>query len=178
MLTVTIAKRYYSVNSKLRVPRGSWALFNPRMDVSEARRANFTELLKQYGTIEALADKTGSSSRHLSQVKNHGRNIGHRVARRFEQRLELPRGWMDTRDHTPAQGSLEVAAMIQDFRKLPTGLQAHVAAKTAELRELWEAIPATMRPLITDPPRDPERYREWEGNIRALASEAAQRGAQ
>lgn len=142
------------------------------MEASESRRANFKDLLAQHGTIEVLAEKTGSNPQHLSQIKNGTREMGRSVARRFEARLGLPSGWMDTRDHTPAQGSLEGAALLEDYRRLPPALQAHIAAKAAELRELWDSIPATLRPLISEPPRDPERYREWEAHIKAFIQQA------
>lgn len=140
------------------------------MEVSEARRANFKDLLEAHGTIEALAEATASNPQHLSQIKNKSREMGRAVARRFEAKLGKPHGWMDTRDHTPAQGSLEVAAVIADLRKLPPLWQEHVAGKVADLLKLWESIPEPMRPLLVDPPKDPESYRVWEMNIRGLAA--------
>lgn len=65
------------------------------MDATEARRTNLVELIAKNGTIEALAEITGSSANHLSQIKNSERGMGPKVARRFEEKLGLSRGWMD-----------------------------------------------------------------------------------
>lgn len=143
------------------------------MGVTEARRLNLIDLERAHSTLERVAELTGSSAGHLSQIKNRVRGMGHNVARRFEQRLGLPPDWMDTRDHAPAQGSLEATALLNDYRNLPPALQAHIADKAAELRKLWDSIPATLRPLISEPPRDPERYREWEAHIKAFIQQAA-----
>lgn len=93
-----IANRYYNVNSELRVPFRSGLLCNNAMDSKEIRRANMEALLGHGGTLEALADKVGTSSRVLSQIRNRTRNMGDRLARQFEAKLRLPRGSMDVMD--------------------------------------------------------------------------------
>lgn len=55
-------------------------------------------LADQLGGLQALADKTKTDAKYLSQVKNRwqGRGMGDDVARRIEDRLGKPHGWMDS----------------------------------------------------------------------------------
>jgi len=66
-------------------------------EVKEIRRARMLLLAAEMGSLEALAERTGTSARHLSQIKNRwkGRGMGNAVARRFETRLQKSLGWMD-----------------------------------------------------------------------------------
>lgn len=66
------------------------------------------------------------------------------------------------------QRSLDGPAVSMDFDALPVGLQAHVAKTVAELRRLYESFPPASRALIFTPPKDLERYAEWERSIEAL----------
>lgn len=141
------------------------------MDSKEVRKANLKALIKKHGSIEALAEKTGSSPGHLSQMNNGTRDMGDKVARRFEAKLDLGHGYMDTLKRQAPQGSLHSVKLLEDFEELPPAIQEHISQKTAELRELIDAVPETLRPLISAPPRDPERYREWEQMIKALIAE-------
>lgn len=174
-----IAKCYGTVNSNSRVPRRSRLLFNARMDAHDARRANLLDLIARYGTIEKLAEATGSSASHLSQVKNSERQLGKKVARRIETKLDLPKGWMDNREHGAVQGSIGAAKLVQDFETLPPLLQDYVAKIASELRERIEKIPEAYRSAISAPPEhDPVRYREWERGIVALAFQFEQQSQQ
>lgn len=152
------------------LPR-SMALSNPGMDAHTARRLNLKELERQQGSLERLAELTDSAPGHLSQIKNGTRNMGAAVARRFEAKLGLGAGWMDTRNHSYPQGQLSTEMLVKDFELLPPALQDHVARTAADLRTIIEAIPEKFRRMITAPPGDPERYREWEQSIRELASQ-------
>lgn len=141
------------------------------MDANAARRANLQDLAKQHGSLERLAELTGSAPGHLSQINNGTRNMGPRVARRFEQKLSLGAGWMDTRDHAYAQGSLSTVMLVRDFELLPPALQDYVGRTASELRAIIERIPEKYQMMISAPPSDPERYQEWERSIRELASQ-------
>ena len=169
-LPVTIAKCYDGVNSILPIPACSSLLSNAGMDASEARHANLLDLERQLGTLEALAAKAGVSSGYLSQIKNKhkGRGMGKAVARRIEKKLDLPKGWMDTRDHAPMQKVIGATTLVADFEVLPPALQDHVSNVARELREQIEALSPEMRKVISAPPKDPERYAEWERSIREL----------
>lgn len=67
------------------------------------------------------------------------------------------------------QGELDSPMLVSDFEALPAGLRAVIARQTRELREMLDSVPAHLKPLFSSqPPADPERYREWEESIKAL----------
>lgn len=95
-MSLTIAKCYVLSNSIPSVPLDSNLLCNRNaMDNKAIRRANLLYLIELHNTIKALAEATGSVPNHLSEIKNKGRNMGDDVARRIEEKLDKPRGWMD-----------------------------------------------------------------------------------
>jgi hypothetical protein len=105
----TVATCYPHVNSGNSislVPSYSRLLSNRYgMDNKEIRRANMLALAEEFGGLAALAEKTGTDAKYLSQVKNrwNGRGMGDDVARRIERKLEKPKGWMDvlhTKNHS------------------------------------------------------------------------------
>lgn len=146
-------------------------LSNLPMDAHTARRLNLKDLEKQQGSLERLAELTDSAPGHLSQIKNGTRNMGAAVARRFEAKLNLGAGWMDTRNHAYPQAHLATELLVRDFEQLPPALQDHVSKTAADLRAIIEAIPERFRRMITAPPNDPDRYREWEQSIREIATQ-------
>lgn len=168
----TIAKRYSKVNSNLLIRSRSMLLSNSGMDARARRRENLERLAKQYGTLEHLAELTESAPAHFSQVRNGNRNIGHKVARRIEAKLQLAAGWMDVphEQSEPVQGQLAGAALLRDFEGLPPLLQEHIAKTAHQLRELVEGVPEKYRRAISAPPSDPESYADWERAIKELWS--------
>lgn len=75
--------------------------------VSEINLENLERLIKEAGTLEALADQGGwNSSVYLNQLRNRAidrksgspRNMGRATARRLEKAMKKPGGWMD-KDH-------------------------------------------------------------------------------
>lgn len=58
-------------------------------------------------------------------------------------------------------------ALLTDFRALPEGLREHIARKTAALRELCQDMPKFLMESLK-PPKDPEKYKEWERDIEIL----------
>lgn len=81
----------------------------PMKTVAENRRINLESLIKQCGTMEALAQLVGSSSVYLSQIRTAAvdvktgrpREMGSVMARRLETAAKKARGWMDA-DHSSA----------------------------------------------------------------------------
>lgn len=71
--------------------------------VDEIRHENFLEQLSKFKTLQAFADKVERSQSQISQLKNrHGRGKGgtprridDKLARYLEEKLDLPRGYMD-----------------------------------------------------------------------------------
>lgn len=78
------------------------------MDSAQIRHKNFQKLfaefisqhpgLPQRGMLKLFAERLHLSDRYLSHIKCRRKNIGSNVARGIEERLQLPRGWLD-REH-------------------------------------------------------------------------------
>lgn len=68
------------------------------MAIDDIRRENARALAKKAGGPARFAEKTGMSDSQVSQIigKNPTKNIGGNLARKIEEALSLPRGWMDT----------------------------------------------------------------------------------
>ena len=96
------------------------------MDIYEIRRRNLEQVLREQDrTIVELARRTGTSANYLTQVLSDrtARHMGSTVARRIENRLELPDGWMD---HLPGIGpdlSAEAVELGRKFDTLPDRLK-------------------------------------------------------
>src|SRR5437899_1571605 len=93
-----IANHYSLVNSEARVPFGRALLSNTGMqEVREIRRINMEALVRQHGSLKALAELVETNERYLSQIRNCTGYMGNALARKFEQKLapERPVGWMD-----------------------------------------------------------------------------------
>lgn len=97
----TIAFCYSSSNSKMRVPSDSKLLKNCGMDITEIRRTNLVALIDAAGSIRILADQVGTAPNYLSEIKNHERNMGNKLARKIEQMLGKQDGWMDVNHDAP-----------------------------------------------------------------------------
>lgn len=72
------------------------------MENKEIRRLNMLMLADQLGGLQALADRTGTDAKYLSQVKQRWKrpngsiaNMGDDVARRIEEAFDKETGWMD-----------------------------------------------------------------------------------
>lgn len=115
-----IANGYPSVNSGLRVPQSRRVQFNSAMEAKDIRRENMQLLAAESGTLEALAERVGSSARTLSQIRNRTRNMGAKLARQFEVRLGKSLGWMDARHNatdTQAQQRLAIYNLPETVRE-------------------------------------------------------------
>ena len=62
------------------------------------RHINLKKILEGYETLVEAALACGVSANYLSQLKG-GKHIGHVMARRLEQGLDLQEGWLDL-DHS------------------------------------------------------------------------------
>jgi hypothetical protein len=82
------------------------------MDSAQIRHNNFQRLFNDFiqqrphlprrGMLKLFAEHLNLSDRYLSHIKCNRKNIGNNVARNIEERLGLPRGWMD-REHDLAK---------------------------------------------------------------------------
>src|SRR5690606_34573983 len=74
---------------------------------AELRLENLETLVKEAGTADALAEACGLSAEYISQIRNRAidkktgraRNLGSQAARKLENGMSKPTGWMDT-NHT------------------------------------------------------------------------------
>lgn len=65
------------------------------MDSKDIRRANLLSLAEEHGSMRAVADVTETDATYLRNIKNRVRDMGDDIARRIEEKLNKPRGWMD-----------------------------------------------------------------------------------
>ena len=71
--------------------------------IRDIRHANLLLLIEQAGSTQALADQLEKSHSQISQLRNQSvhsgtgkpRTVGDDLAREIEQKLRLPKGWMD-----------------------------------------------------------------------------------
>jgi hypothetical protein len=71
--------------------------------VGEIRLENLEALVREFGTLDAVATRAESTSVYLSQLRNgtidqktgRGRQMGNAIARRLEKACNKPSGWMD-----------------------------------------------------------------------------------
>jgi transcriptional regulator with XRE-family HTH domain len=67
------------------------------MDVRTIRHHNLLRLVREAGGQKRLAERTGVSAAYVSQVLSRkvNRHVGHSMARRLEEGMDKPYGWMD-----------------------------------------------------------------------------------
>lgn len=66
------------------------------MDSKDIRRANLLLLIEQFGNkVSKLAGVIGTDDTYVRNIKNRVRDMGDDLARRIEEKLGKPRGWMD-----------------------------------------------------------------------------------
>ncbi|WP_020208257.1 LexA family transcriptional regulator [Gilvimarinus chinensis] len=126
-------------------------LFNKEMDIKEIRRQHLLRSISQFGSIEALADRTGANSKHVSQLKNGTRNIGDRFARKMEAALGLSVGDWDKSPLSVAEPSGEYSAGKMDSISIPrldvAGSMGFGAAAPAGHIDVVERITVNMEYL-------------------------------
>lgn len=125
------------------------------MNSSQIRHKNFHALFQDFiarhpelprrGMLKMFAEHLDLSDRYLSHIKCQRKNIGHKLARAIEARLELPHGWLDREHggaaHLPMNEAeklfIETALLL--FRAKP----AHARELMLQLlREQLQASPA------------------------------------
>ena len=111
------------------------------LDVRDVRRANIRRLVlerfegKRAGFARAVGAREAHINNVFSRLPEHRRNVGEKAARRYEEQLGLPCGWLDVpRDELatsslsnqayPVRGAAGARdAAVLDLKGLP-GLQA------------------------------------------------------
>ena len=138
--------------------RPSCSIGDRAMDSAQIRHKNFRKLfddfvrqhpgLPQCGMLKLFAQRLELSDRYLSHIKCNRKNIGNNVARTVEERLQLPRGWMD-REHdafnlpVDEKEKLFVETALSLFRAQPENARELMLDL---LRQRLEAPPAQLHP--------------------------------
>jgi transcriptional regulator with XRE-family HTH domain len=82
----------------LSIPRGHLpsgnSLYADEMDVQETRRKRLRQLVDEYGTQTALADKLGIEQNYISRALSGRKRIMEDFAAKVEQATGKPTGWM------------------------------------------------------------------------------------
>lgn len=65
------------------------------MDIKQIRLRNLLALAAKYRLIAEFCDKIDMQPSYFSQIKRGDKALGNDRARRTEELMELPRGWMD-----------------------------------------------------------------------------------
>lgn len=123
------------------LPAG-YAPYPDDMDVQEIRRKRLRQLVSEYGTQTALADKVGIEQNYISRALKGTKRIGEDFAAKLETATEKPSGWMsriekpgadwpfefDRRhwDNLPAE---ERAQLELSFMRMVLGAEADLARR-------------------------------------------------
>ncbi|MEH3087693.1 MAG: S24 family peptidase [Xylophilus ampelinus] len=109
--------------------------------IGEIRLANLEQLVRELGTLEAVASRAESTSVYLSQVRNgtidqktgKPRQMGTAMARRIEKGCGKPEGWMDAThkvgdSNAASTGTRSLAVSGRQAGKVPVISWAQVSA--------------------------------------------------
>jgi SOS-response transcriptional repressor LexA len=116
------------------------------VDSKSLRRQNLAILERQFDTLAEIERRTNGevTASYLSQVKNGYRQMGDKVARALEQRLDRPAGWMDRPNPDEDLSS-----------RNPTDLRnkLHAAESTGSVNQRYNVVahpqPRSRLPLIS-----------------------------
>jgi hypothetical protein len=112
------------------------------MEIKQIRKNNFDFLLGRFkqsvwsakpaeperGMLKKFAAELKMSHAYISHINTGFKDIGDKTARRFEEELKLPAGWMDVQ-HEDGEGprtaeeQVFIAAATEFFRKYPKEAQ-------------------------------------------------------
>jgi hypothetical protein len=112
------------------------------MEINEIRHTNYLFLLDrfkqsvwseeptfpEYGMLKRFAERLGISQAYISHINTRRKEIGPKLARKFETQLKLPNGWMDalhdsTSPVTPGEQEF-VKTVMELYRADPVAAQA------------------------------------------------------
>jgi hypothetical protein len=113
------------------------------MDIKQIRLHNFLALAAGYETKQEFCQAIAIRPAYFSQVKAGTKAIGDKVARRIEEMLDIPTGFLDklqdtrkTDEHLPSSPSINLAYLIDDMPPIVRErLRSLILAVAAELGE-------------------------------------------
>lgn len=113
------------------------------MDIKQIRLHNFLALAAGYQTKQEFCVAIGIRPAYFSQVKAGTKAIGDKVARRIEEQLDIPTGFLDTLQDTrktdevmPSSPAINLAYLIDDMPPIiRERMRSLILAVAAELGE-------------------------------------------
>lgn len=109
------------------------------MNIRETRRRRLEELIDEFGSLKAIADRAGLNPDWLSQIRTDHAGMGHQTARRLDDGCGKPKGWMDT----PPESNGVPTSFARKWKRLTPAQQAAVTSMVDAL--LGDEAPAKCR---------------------------------
>lgn len=117
------------------------------MDVQQIRRRRLQQLVDEYGTQTALAEKVGVEQNYISRALKGSKRIGEDFAARLETATDKPTGWMSRiekvgtdwpfefdRRHWDGLPPEDKAPLERLFRQMVLAAAADVSARRGKKR--------------------------------------------
>jgi len=98
------------------------------MTTKEIRKENFLFLSKDFKFQRQFCEKIGIKDTEFSQIKSGLKPIGTNRARKIEQAMSLPEGYMD-QSHAPVgrrESDADTEFLVAAISKLPANSRAHL----------------------------------------------------
>lgn len=94
----------FAVNSRSMSTARIARSYPDRMNIKDIRHQNLLALSRELGGLRDMARRSSSAldANYLSQLKNRSREMGDSYARKIEESLSLPAGWMDHQHQVPS----------------------------------------------------------------------------
>jgi len=109
------------------IPKHDARAANATVDVYDQRLNNLRWLIQTHGSQRQLADLVDTNQSYISQIiskvhaNGRARNVGNDFARKIEEKLSLPHGWMDS-PHSENETVTESSISKYGQQSLPVGL--------------------------------------------------------
>jgi hypothetical protein len=154
-----------NVNSESHISMFSEMLCNARMQTNdEIRRENLELAIKRLGTAAKLAEAANTSPAYLSQIRNRTpdsksgtpKMMGDVMARRIEQALGEPHGWMD-KSHI-FQGAADQAARDDLAALVPGARPVHLSGRDDPTMTQIMKVKLKVQAGVTGFQTEPEHY--------------------
>lgn len=84
------------------------------MDISEIRLNNIKKLIEEYGSQVKFSKATKRAPQQIAQWLNKTKNIGEKIARNVEEKLELPLGYLDKNDASQNTSAVVISNFDND----------------------------------------------------------------
>lgn len=123
------------------------SLYAGEMDVQETRRKRLQQLVEEYGTQTALADKLGIEQNYISRALSGRKRIMEDFAAKVEAATGKPTGWMSRIEKTGSDWPFEFdrrhwdglpleerRELERNFMRMVLGAEAEQALKRSKRR--------------------------------------------